>query len=64
MTMTECDWCQRDWEVCGTCEKFFDRDESKRCAADPGEYGCAYYKPFGFCPKCGRKLKVKDNGTA
>ena len=57
MTMTECDWCKRDWEVCGTCEKFFDFDDAKRCASYPGEIGCAYYKPFGFCPKCGRKLK-------
>ena len=51
-----CDWCKADWEVCGTCKGFFERDEAKRCAADPGEYGCAYYEPFGYCPKCGRKL--------
>lgn len=53
--MTKCDWCNRHWEVCGTCEKFFDRNN--KCSAYAGEYGCAYYKPFGYCPKCGRKLK-------
>lgn len=58
--MTECDWCKRDWETCATCESFFNREA--RCYSEPGEIGCAHYKPFGFCPKCGRKLKVKDNG--
>ena len=51
----DCDWCKRGWEVCGTCEKFFDRDN--KCSKDSGEYGFACYKPFGYCPKCGRKLK-------
>ena len=60
--MTDCDWCKRDWEVCGTCEKFFEKNGPQLRCTFPGEYGCAYYKPFGFCPKCGRKLKEKENG--
>lgn len=55
--MKDCEWCIPDREVCGTCENYFDSDESKRCSSDPEDPSCVAWKPFGFCPKCGRDLK-------
>lgn len=52
-----CDWCTPDCEVCGTCEKYFAPDEGERCAAEPDDASCVAWKPFGFCPKCGRDLR-------
>lgn len=57
-----CDWCKADWEVCGTCVGYFYENKAKRCGSDPQEYGCAYYEPFGYCPKCGRKLRADNEG--
>jgi hypothetical protein len=59
--MKNCEWCTPGNEVCGTCECYFGPDDSKRCAADPEDPGCFLWKPFGFCPKCGRDLKGGEN---
>lgn len=64
--MEDCEWCIPDNEVCGTCRRFFGTCNTK-CVAGAQERGCFYYEPFGFCPKCGRKLKEdgkngKSNG--
>lgn len=53
--MEHCELCKPEEECCGTCKRFFGGATS--CAADPDEVKCIAYEPFGFCPKCGRKLK-------
>lgn len=55
--MEQCEWCKQADECCGTCKRFF--DGATGCAADPEEEKCVAYEPFGFCPKCGRKLTEK-----
>lgn len=57
MDKTNCEWCIPDNEVCGTCERYFAVDEKDRCAANPDDASCVAWKPFGFCPKCGRDLR-------
>lgn len=57
--MKDCEWCTQGNEVCGTCRRFFGTCSS-RCSAGAQERACFYYEPFGFCPKCGRKLKEDD----
>lgn len=56
--MAECEWCMHEEECCGTCKRFFDGDNG--CATDPREVRCVAYEPFGYCPKCGRKLVTED----
>lgn len=53
--MEHCEWCKTEEECCGTCKRYF--DGATGCAADPDEVKCIAYEPFGFCPKCGRKLR-------
>lgn len=57
--MKDCEWCTQGNEVCGTCRRFFGTYKTK-CVAGAQERACSFYRPFEFCPKCGRKLKEDD----